>query len=94
VTLDSRESAEEFAHESNWLQVGDSDAAALRATRATRRQDKGLWSRKDDTLMACLRAERAAASGAGRPEDAPHCLPSKPEAGSSPPASVRPGTAK
>lgn len=94
VTLDSCESAEEFVHESNWLQVGDSDAVALLATRAMRCQDKGLWSRKDDTLMACLRAERAAALGAGRPEDAPRCLPSKPEAGSAPPASARPGAAK
>ena len=80
VTLDSCESAEEFVHESNWLQVGDSDAVALLATRAMRCQDKGLWSRKDDTLMACLRAERAAALGAGRPEEAQRCL--RPEGGS------------
>ncbi|MGJ7544073.1 J domain-containing protein [Variovorax sp. LT1R16] len=74
VTRDSCESAEEFVHESNWLQVDDSDAVALLATRAIRCQDKGLWSRKDDTLMACLRAERAAALGAGRPEEAQRCL--------------------
>jgi hypothetical protein len=80
VTPDSCESAEEFVHESNWLQVGDSDAVALLATRAMRCQDKGLWSRKDDTLMACLRAERAAALGAGRPEEAQRCL--RPEGGS------------
>ena len=80
VTLDSCESAEEFVHESNWLQVGDSDAVALLATRAMRCQDKGLWSRKDDPLMTCLRAERAAALGAGRPEEAQRCL--RPEAGS------------
>ncbi|MBB1602281.1 J domain-containing protein [Variovorax sp. UMC13] len=74
VTRDSCESAEEFVHESNWLQVDDSDAVALLATRAIRCQDKGLWSRKDDTLMACLRAERAAALGAGRAEEARRCL--------------------
>lgn len=74
VTRDSCESAEEFVHESNWLQVGDNDAVALLATRAIRCQDKGLWSRKDDTLMACLRAERAAALAAGRPEEAQRCL--------------------
>lgn len=74
VTLDSCESAEEFVHESNWLQVDDDDAVALLATRAMRCQDKGLWSRKDDALMACLRAERAAALGAGRPEKAQACL--------------------
>lgn len=74
VTRDSCESAEEFVHESNWLQVDDSDAVALLATRAIRCQDKGLWSRKDDTLMACLRAERAAALAAGRPEEAQRCL--------------------
>ncbi|MDP9894856.1 hypothetical protein J2W32_003882 [Variovorax boronicumulans] len=77
VTRDSCEGAEEFVHESNWLQIEDNDAIALLATRAMRCQDKGLWSRKDDTLMACLRAERAAALGAGRPEDAKRCL--KPE---------------
>lgn len=77
VTAESCESAEEFVHESNWLQVGDIDAVALLATRAMRCQDKGLWSRKDDTLMTCLRAERAAALNAGRPEDAPRCLRSK-----------------
>lgn len=80
VTPDSCESAEEFVHESNWLQVDDSDAVALLATRAMRCQDKGLWSRKDDTLMACLRTERAAALGAGRPEEAQRCL--RPEGGS------------
>jgi len=74
VTHDSCEGAEEFVHESNWLQVGDGDAVALLATRAMRCQDKGLWLRKDDTLMACLRAERAAALGASRAEDARQCL--------------------
>lgn len=77
VTRDSCESAEEFVHESNWLEVDDSDAVALLATRAMRCQDKGLWSRKNDTLMTCLRAERAAALGAGRSEDALRCLPPK-----------------
>ncbi len=81
VTRDSCESTEEFVHESNWLEIDDSDAVALLATRAMRCQDKGLWSRKADTLMTCLRAERAAALGAGRPENLPRCLP--PKAGSS-----------
>lgn len=74
VTRDSCESAEEFVHASNWLQVDDGDAVALLATRAMRCQDKGLWPRKDDTLMACLRAERAAALAAGRPEQTQRCL--------------------
>ncbi|MES2530267.1 MAG: hypothetical protein V4636_04475, partial [Pseudomonadota bacterium] len=77
LTRDSCESAEEFVHESNWLEVDDSDAVALLATRAMRCQDKGLWSRKDDPLMACLRAERATALGAGRPENPLRCLPPK-----------------
>ena len=74
ITRDSCESAEEFVHESNWLEVDDGDAIALLATRAMRCQDKGLWSRKDDALLTCLRAERAAALGAGRPEDARRCM--------------------
>ena len=77
LTRDSCENAEEFVHESNWLEVDDSDAMALLATRAMRCQDKGLWSRKDDTLMACLRVERAKALDAGRPENPLHCLPPK-----------------
>ena len=89
VTRDSCESTEEFVHESNWLQVGDSDAVALLATRAMRCQDKGLWSRKDDALMACLRAERAAALAAGRVEDAPRCLPSRPRAAGEKPEPAR-----
>lgn len=81
VTHDSCESTEEFVHESNWLEVDDSDAVALLATRAMRCQDKGLWLRKADALMTCLRAERAVALGAGRPEELLRCLP--PKAGSS-----------
>lgn len=77
LTRDSCESAEEFVHESNWLEIDDSDAAALLATRAMRCQDKGLWSRKDDPIMACLRTERATALGAGRPEAPSRCLPPK-----------------
>ena len=73
VTRDSCESAEEFVHASNWLETDDADAIALLATRAVRCQDKGLWSRKDDPLMACLRAERSAALGAGRAENARLC---------------------
>jgi hypothetical protein len=77
LTRDSCESTEEFVRASNWLEVDDSDAVALLATRAMRCQDKGLWSRKDDPLMACLRAERATALGAGRPENSLRCLSPK-----------------
>lgn len=73
VTRDSCETVEEFVHDSNWLDVGDNDAVALLATRAMRCQDKEFWSRKDDALMACLRAERGAALGAHRLEDARRC---------------------
>jgi len=74
ITRDSCESTEEFVHESNWLEVDDGDAIALLATRAMRCQDKGMWARKDDALLTCLRAERAAALGAGRSEDARRCM--------------------
>jgi len=73
VTRDSCESAEEFVHASNWLETDDADAMALLATRAIRCQEKGWWTRKDDALMACLRAERSAALGAGRAENASRC---------------------
>lgn len=75
VTQDSCETAHEFVHESNWLEIDDADAIALLSTRAMLCQDRKLWPQAVDPLMDCLRAERGAALTAGRTEIPIVCKP-------------------
>jgi hypothetical protein len=68
VTKDSCETAHEFVHESNWLEIDDADAIGLLSTRAMLCQDRKLWPQASDPLMDCLRGERSAALAAKREE--------------------------
>lgn len=73
ITLDSCETAHEFVHESNWLDVGDADAVALLTTRAILCQERNFWPQPVDPVMDCLRKERGAALATRRPEAPGHC---------------------
>jgi hypothetical protein len=73
VTQDSCEQAHEFIHESNWLEVGDTDAKSLLITRSLLCQQKKLWPQKTDSMMDCLRLSRIAALSAQTVEDPRDC---------------------
>ena len=73
VTEDSCESAHEFIHESNWLEIDDISAISLLTTRALLCQELKRWPQADDPMLACLRDERIAALTARRPENPKHC---------------------
>lgn len=73
VTADSCESAHEFIHESNWLEIDDTSAIALLTTRVLLCQELKRWPQANDPMVACLRSERIAALTADRPEDPKHC---------------------
>lgn len=74
VTQDSCDDAHEFAHNSNWLEIDDSDANALFTTRLLLCQQDGLWKQANDPLLACLKKERISALTEGRPEAVKVCL--------------------
>lgn len=73
VTQDSCDTAHEFIHESNWLEINDPAAIALLTTRVLLCRQFKQWPQADDPLLACLRDERLAALTDARAEDPPRC---------------------